>query len=133
MNNEKIVQFLHANGYSDIEEIKNPNGNGFLVRFFYDFDDEEIKAATAYSNDECEDEQEGEIWYEEFFMPYLSDIAVDNTGEIIEEIIENFDIDAQFISYDFDEEDYGYNEFIAIFFPKGEDVSLEDILESLQM
>lgn len=132
MNKKAIIETLEKNNLSEIEEIEYKEGVAVL-RFFYDFDEDEIKAARAYSNDESEDEENGDIWYEEFFLPYLNDLAVDNVGEVIEEIMEDLDVDAQFVSYDMDEEEYNYNEFIAVFFSKGETLEIETVLDELEM
>lgn len=134
MNKEFIKEYLYENGYSDIEEIKSENvDNCLILKFFYDFDDEEIKAARAYANDECEDEAEGEEWYGEFFGPYLSDLAADNTGEVLEDIMEKLEIKIQFASFELDEEDYGYNEIVAIFFEKDLDLDIDDVFEKLDI
>lgn len=130
MEKKKIIQSLKENGLSDIEEL-DFEGNALVLRFFYDFDEPELEAARAYANDESDDEEEGDIWYEEFFKPYLSDLAVDNVGEIIEEIMDKLDIEAQYISYEIDENEYNYNEFVGLFYKKGEDFVLDDVLEQM--
>lgn len=130
MDKKKIIQSLKENGLSEIEDLKY-EGDAIVLRFFYDFDDPELEAARAYANDESDDEEEGDIWYEEFFKPYLSDLAVDNVGEIIEEIMDKYDIDAQYISYDIDEEEYNYNEFIGLFSEKGNEFVIEDVLDEM--
>lgn len=132
MNKKGIQEYLANNGLTEIEEIEYKN-DAYVLRFFYDFDEDEINAARAYANDESEDEENGDIWYEEFFLPYLSDVAVDNVGDMMEEIMEEFDMDAQFVSYEMDEEEYSYNEFIAAFFKKGEEKDIEEILEELEI
>jgi len=132
MDKIKIIEFLKQNELSNIEEI-NYKENTVVVRFTYEFDDLEVEAAKAYANDESEDEEEGAIWYEEFFYPYLSDLAIDNVGEILEELMESKNIDAQFVSYEIDEEDYGYNEFIAVFTSKETEVDIEQVLEELNL
>lgn len=132
MDKNAIIKVLNDNNFNSIEEIPYVEET-FVVRFFYEFDEDEIEAARAYSNDESEDEENGDEWYEEFFLPYLNDLAVDNVGEIVEDIMEKFDLDAQFVSYDMDEEEYSDNEFIAAFFPKGKVKEIEEILEELEL
>lgn len=132
LDKKSIINILEKNELSQIEEIEYKEG-ALVLRFFYDFDDEEIEAARAYANDESEDEENGDTWYEEFFLPYLNDLAVDNVGEVIEEIIDELQLDAQFVSYEMDEEEYSYNEFIATFFPKDKGVEIEQVLEELEM
>jgi hypothetical protein len=132
LDKKAIIEILEKNELSQVEEIEYKEGI-VVLRFFYDFDNDEIEAARAYSNDESEDEENGDVWYEEFFLPYLYDLAVDNAGEVIEEIMEELDVDAQFVSYEMDEEEYSYNEFIAAFFPKGKTVEIEKVLDELEM
>jgi len=55
---------------------------------------------------------------------------VDNVGQTLEEVMENFEIRAQFISYEIDMNNYGYNEFILAFSNK-EDMDIEEILEEI--
>ena len=132
MDKIKIINFLKQNELEDIEELTYKD-EAFVVRFYYDFDEDEIEAAKAYSNDESEDEEEGEIWVKDFFIPYLSDMAADNVGEVIEEIMEDYDLDAQFMSYELDEENYCTNEFVAVFYKKGIDLDIEKVFEELEL
>ena len=134
MNKIEILNFLKENGLTDAEELNYKDGI-FAVNFFYDFDEAETKSAKAYANDESEEGEEegGEVWYEEFFLPYLNDLAVDNVGEIIEEIMEKFNLDGQYVSYEMDEEAHECNEFVAIFHEKGKEVDIEKIIEELNL
>lgn len=132
MNKDALIKILSENNLSSIEEIPY-NDEVIVLRFFYEFDEDEIEAAKAYSNDESEDEENGDEWYEEFFLPYLNDLAVDNVGEIIEDIMEKHNIDSQFVSYEMDEEEYSSSEFIAAFSEKGKLKEIEDILEDLEL
>jgi hypothetical protein len=132
LNKKEIIEILEKNELSEIQEIEYKE-DAVVLRFFYDFDSDETEAARAYANDESEDEENGDEWYEEFFLPYLNDLAVDNVGEAIEEIMEQLNIDAQYVSYEMDEEEYSYNEFIAAFFPKGKEVEIEQVLDELEM
>jgi hypothetical protein len=132
LDKKAIIQILEKNELSQIEEIEYKDG-AVVLRFFYDFDEDEIEAARAYSNDESEDEENGDTWYEEFFLPYLYDLAVDNAGEVVEEIMEALDVEAQFVAYEMDEEEYSYNEFIAVFSPRGKAVEIEQVLDELEM
>lgn len=132
MDKEKVISYLKENNLSDIEEIPYKN-ESIVLRFFYDFDEDELKAAKAYANDECEEEKEGEEWFQEFFLPYLNDVAIDNVGEILEETMEELNVDIQYISYELDEENHDYNEFIAVIFEKGKDLDIEEVLEELNI
>ncbi|WP_040212191.1 hypothetical protein [Clostridium polynesiense] len=129
MDINEIKQYLLDNDFSEVEEIEY-KGEALLLRAFYDFDEDEIKAAKAYSSDESDYEAESEEWYSEFFLPYLSDLAVDNAGQTIEEAMEEFEVNAQFVAYDIDINNYDYNEFIIAFSEKDE-LDIESILEEI--
>lgn len=132
MDKEKIKEYLEQNELSEIEEL-NYKENVMVLRFFYDFDDAELESAKAYANDESSSEEESKEWYEEYFLPYLNDLAIDNAGEIIEEAMEEFDLDAQYISYEADMENYEYCEFIAVFFKKEDNIEIEKVLDELNI
>ncbi|NLZ48254.1 MAG: hypothetical protein GX895_05590 [Clostridiales bacterium] len=132
MDKNKIISFLEDNDLSEVEEIKSEDGV-LVLRFFYDFDRDELEAAKAYANDECEEEEESEEWYEEYFLPYLNEIAIDNTGEVIEDLIDEFDVQAQYITYETDEDTYDYSEFVAVIYEKDKNCDIEEILDDLDM
>ncbi|WP_055665710.1 hypothetical protein [Desnuesiella massiliensis] len=132
MNSKDIIKVLENNGLSDIEEISYKEGFA-VIRFFYDFDEDELKAARAYAKDECEEEEESESWYEDYFLPYLNDLAIDNVGEIMEEIMEEFGAEAQYISYELDSENYEYNEFVAVVVSGDKDLNIEEVLDELDI
>ncbi|SMC20041.1 hypothetical protein SAMN02745134_01004 [Clostridium acidisoli DSM 12555] len=132
MEKTTVIEYLKSNDFEDVEEIKYKD-ESLIVRFYYDFDDSEIEAASAYANDECEEESEGEIWYNKFFIPYLNDIVVDNVGEIIENCSEEFDLEAQFITYDIDEEQIEYAEIIAEFANRGQEIDVEKAVDDLKI
>ncbi len=132
INKDKIIEYLEDNDLAEIEEIKVEE-DLLVLRFFYDFDRDELAAAKAYANDECKDEAESEDWYEEYFLPYLNDIAIDNAGEVIEDLIEEFDVEAQYIAYETDIDSYDYCEFIAVICEEGRNCEIEEILDELEM
>lgn len=132
MQKSFVMDYLKLNQLEDVEEIKY-NEDVLVVRFYYDFDDSEIEAATAYANDECTEEEESETWYNDFFLPYLNDLVVDGVGEIIEGCSEEFELDAQFINYDIDAEEPDYVEVIAEFTDKGKLVDIEKVIEDLKL
>lgn len=131
MNKKNIINFLDDNGLTEIEEIKH-NKKGILLKFDFDFDKEEIDAAKAYANDESEETEENDTWYNDFFIPYLNELAIDTVGEIIEDLMDELEIEAQFVSYEISKEDYGYNEFVAVFYERGEEIDLGETLDSLE-
>ncbi|KZL88814.1 hypothetical protein [Clostridium magnum] len=130
MEKEKIINFLLNNDLEEVQEINN-DGEVLVLRFYYDFDEDELSAARAYASDESEDEEEGDSWYDEFLLPYLNELAVDSTGEIIEELMEELSVEAQYMSYEIDRENYDYNEFIAVFYEKGKSIDLDEVLKKI--
>lgn len=122
MKLNEINDFLENNGLNDMEVVKDEN-DLIVVRFYYDFDEDEIKAAEKYSK-----EENSEIGS----ATYLNDLAVDNVGEVIEEIIEEFKINAQFVSYEPNIEEE-YNEFVGIFSTKDKKIDVDEILEELEL
>lgn len=129
MKKSEIIEFFKKNDLSDVEEVDYEEGI-LVLRFSYDFDKDELAAANNYASDESEDTEDGEVWREEFYIPYLNDIAADNVGEIIEEAIEEFELIGQYVSYGVDEEQER-NEFIAVF--SKEDFDIEEVLDNLDL
>lgn len=127
MKSSEIINFLEDSGLSDIEEIKQKS-NYVVIRFFYDFDKEEISAAKAYSTEESDFEPESDEWYKEYYMPYLRDVAVDNIESIMEEIVEEFELEGKYKELGMDSGESGYFKFIAAFSDDLTDTELEDIL-----
>lgn len=174
---EIIIEALEKADLSDIEIIKEEEGMA-LVRFYYDFDEDELAAAQSFADSEeseadseeddefeviddedelaideiqelveeeeaaPEDEEavEEDLGYDEedeyYDIPklrYLSEIAIDQVGESLEEIRDDLDIEIQYVGYDLDEEDYGSYEFVALLFDKDKVLNIEDILDELDM
>jgi len=130
MNKENILQYLENNGLSDIEIMKENEGM-IVASAYYDFDDDELDAAKAFADDQVE-EDDDEATYNEFFTNYLVDLAVDNLGEVMEELIEEEGIDAQYLTYEIDQDETESLQ-VAMLFSKGDiDADLEDILDELE-
>ena len=130
LNKQYIVNFLSKNDLSDIAEIQYKKGT-IALKFKYYYDDVEIEAATSYANDEGDFKDKKEEWYEEFFLPYLSDIAADNVEDIMEECAENMEIEYEFIGCDISEDEYEFNEFAVVFYGKESNINTDDILLEL--
>ncbi|KAF5065939.1 hypothetical protein DSECCO2_268800 [anaerobic digester metagenome] len=168
---ELIVKALEAAELSDIEIIKEEDGLT-LVRFYYDFDEDELTAAQKFAeseeeeegfddgpaedmDDEAEEESDlGDVLDEieeedltdedlaydeedEFLgdarQKYLSEIAIDHVGEILEEIQDDLEMEVQYVGYDMDDEEYESYEFVALIFEKGKGLNIEDILDELDI
>ena len=132
MVKSEIIKALKEKGASDIEEIKYKRGY-LLLKFFYDFDDDETSAARSYSDEEGTYESETEEWYKELYLPYLYDISLDNVEEYIEEIMEEYEVQGQFIAYDVDISNPTFGEFIALFTEEEEEKDIEEVIEELDL
>lgn len=127
MKSSEIISYLEDNDLADIEELKLKS-NYVVIRFYYDFDKEEISAAKAYSTEESDFEPESDEWYKEYYIPYLRDIAVDNVESVIEEIMEEFELEAKYKEIGMENGDASYFKFIAAFSDELTDIELEDVL-----
>lgn len=127
MKSSEIINYLEDNDLADIEELKKKS-NYVILKFYYDFDKEEINSAKAYSTEESDFEPESDEWYKEYYIPYLRDIAVDNVESVIEEIMEEYEIEAKYKEIGMESGDSGYFKFLAAFSDELTDVEMEDIL-----
>ena len=176
INKDIIVQALEKAELSNVEVIQEEEGMA-LVRFYYDFDDDELKAAQSFADadeaeakllegEDIEDDEEVDVeevieglddeedlaededledseedlgydeedeYYDIPMLRYLSEIAIDQVGESLEEIRDDLDIEIQYVGYDLDEEDYGSYEFVALIFDKDKVLNIEDILDELDI
>ena len=127
MKSSEIINYLEDNDLTDIEELKKKS-NYVMLKFYYDFDKEEINSAKVYSTEESDFEPESDEWYKEYYLPYLRDIAVDNVESIIEEVMEEYEIEAKYKEIGMENGDSGYFKFIAAFSDELTDVEMEYIL-----
>lgn len=126
MNKKDIIDFMIENGLDDVQEVKK-NGDNFILKFKYIFDHLEIEGAEEFANDECEDSDET-IWNEEFFIPYLNDMAMDNAKDIVEEISEEYDLNYDMLSYELTEEQYEHMDFLVVFYKDELDLSIDELI-----
>ncbi|MGN0144475.1 MAG: hypothetical protein ACI398_05790 [Clostridium sp.] len=131
MDISEIRSFLEDNDLSDVEEIKQEDDYA-LVKFYYDFDKDELMAAKSYSNEESDFEAESDEWYNEYYIPYLKDIAEDNIASIIEDAIEEFDIEGKYKALGMESGDLGYLRFLAVFSSELDEVEMEEILNDYE-
>ena len=121
-----IINYIEENDLEDIKEIKITD-ELVILKFNYLFDKFEIESAEAFADEECTDKH-SEEWYYDFYLPYLSDIAIDNVEEIIEECAEDRKLEYQLIALDLSPEQQEESVFMAAFYHKGINVELEDYL-----
>jgi hypothetical protein len=132
LNKQNIINFLDQNDLNDIVEIEYKKET-IALKFKYIYDYIEIEAATSYANEEGDIKQNKEDWYEEFFLPYLSDIAADNVEDIMEECAEKMEIEYEFIGCDISQDAYEFNEFAVVFYNKDSNIDIDDILIELDI
>ena len=132
MNKQNIIDFLNENDLKDISEIQYKKET-VAFKFKYYYDDVEMEAATSYAHEEGDFKQNKEEWYEEFFLPYLSDIAADNVEDIMEECAEKMEIEYEFIGCDISQDAYEFNEFAVVFYGKDSNINIDDILIELDI
>lgn len=126
-----IINYLEDNGMIEVEEIKQ-DANMSLIKFYYDFDKDEISAAKTYSNEESDYESESEEWYNEYYIPFLKDIAVDNAEAIVEDIVDDFEIAAVVKEFGVESGNYGYFKFVVACSDEMDDIELEEILNDYE-
>jgi hypothetical protein len=131
MDKNKILEVLNKSSeLQSIEEIQY-KPDFFVVRFFYGYDESEMDAAKDYANSQDNNDDEDK-WYDEFYLPYLVDIAVDEVRDIIEELVDNHNLSAEYISYEPDRDDDNC-EFIAVFTNEDKEFDIDSILDELKI
>lgn len=145
---EEILKLMEEAELSDIEVLVEEE-RLTLVRFFYDFDEDELKAAENFAKSESEKEEESsevdesaevDLAYdedEEFLgddkQKYLTEIAIDHVGEILEDLQDELMMEIQYVGYNLDEDEYDAFEFIALIFEKGQALNIEEVLDELDI
>ena len=127
MDISEIKSFLEDNDLSDVEEIKQED-DYILLKFYYDFDKDELMAAKSYSNEESDFEAESDEWYNEYYIPFLKDIADVNVESIVEDAAEEFEIEGKYKSLVMESGELGYLRFVAVFSAEMDESEMEDIL-----
>ncbi|ENZ33381.1 MULTISPECIES: hypothetical protein [Clostridium] len=127
MDISEIKSFLEDNDLSDVEEIKQED-DYILLKFYYDFDKDELMAAKSYSNEESDFEAESDEWYNDYYIPFLKDIADDNVESIVEDAAEEFEIEGKYKSLVMESGELGYLRFVAVFSAEMDESEMEDIL-----
>lgn len=131
MDISEVISYLEENGLADIEEVKQDD-DYTVVKFYYDFDKEEISAAKSYSNDESDFEEESDEWYREYYIPYLKDIAVDNAESIIEDVMDEFEVQCCLKELGMENGESGYFKFVIAVSDNMDESELEDILNDFE-
>lgn len=127
MNKSEIINELENNGMYDLEEIKQ-NRDLLIVKFKYDFEDLELEGAESYANEEYDGEKKDDTWYEEYYLPYLKDMASDEVEDIMEEISEEQNLKHKFDAYKLSKENYEFAQFIAVFYNGEMNFNLDELI-----
>lgn len=127
MDKNKVMELLNNSpGVEDVEEI-DYKPEIMVLRFYYRFDSDEIEAAKDYANTQTQDEHK---WYDEYYLPYLTDIATDEVRDNLEELVDETGIDVEYINYELGRED-GACEFIAAFTEEDLELDIDKVVEDL--
>lgn len=123
----EIVNYLEDNGLYEVEELQKTD-DAVLIKFYYDFDEDEKSAARSYAKDECDYEEESDEWFSEYYNPYLKDMAIDNVESILEDLSEEFEIECKYKNIVMQNGSNDSVEFIAAICDEMSEADLEDIL-----
>ena len=127
MDINEIINILDKNSLIESEDDIFKKNECLLVKIVYTFDNEELKSAKSYANEECDLGEDSTEWQEDFYYEYLKDIANDNVQEIIEEIAEELDIVSEIRSKE-DSISDGQFTCLAIFGSEYLDIEIEQVL-----
>lgn len=127
MKKVELIQFLEENGLDFIEEVER-KGNLCIFKFKYVFDSLELEAAESYANEESNKDKSDAEWFDEYYFPYLNDIAMDNVEDIMEDALEEFDLNYEFVSSELSSQEDNYIDFVVVFSKDDIDVNLDDLI-----
>lgn len=128
MDSDKILDVLDENGLSDLE-IVNEQDNYIVIKFSYDFDDEEKKGAKSYANEESDLEEDSSEWLSDWYLSYLYDVAKDNIQEIVEEICEDFELEGEYRTIE--DENTEFMRTVLVLCQDSSEIDMEEILSEI--
>ena len=132
MNKSVVLgQLKQSDVINDVEEIEY-KPEFLVVRFFYKFDEDELEAARDYADSETDGKVDEKSWYDDFYIPYLTDISVDEVRDTIEDMVEELNLAAEYISYEPERDDTAI-EFIAVFTDDGREFDIDQVLDSISI
>lgn len=132
MNKQKIINSLEKEGFKEIDEIEYSQEIK-VFNFFYVFDEAELDAAKDYANENYDEANGEDEWYDEFFLPYLVDLASDNVRDTLEDICEELELSGEFIMYEPDRENYEQMEFILVMAEQDVEFDVDEVVEELEL
>lgn len=132
MNKQGIMESLEKEGFIEIDSI-DYSDKVTAYNFFYLFDEEELDAAKDYANDGYKEENGEDSWYEEFFLPYLTELAGDNVSDLVEELCLQYSLEGDFAIYEMDRARQEQCEFTVVFAEKGTKFDIEKLMDELEL
>lgn len=132
LNKKKMLGYLEGQGFVEVDEIEY-NEDIVVYNFFYSFDDAELVAAREYANENYIESKGEESWNEEFFLPYLTEMAADNVRDILEEMCNEFKIEGEFMVYGLDANSPENCEFTIVLAQEGSEFDIEKIMDELEL
>lgn len=131
VDSKVLLERLEKEGLNEVDEIQYKKGI-LVYNFFYVFDEAELEAAKSYSNENYDEENGEDEWYDEYFIPYLSEIAGDNVRDILEEICEDYNLFSEFAAFEMDRESYGQMELVVVLAEEGNEFDMDEVLDELE-
>ncbi|KMT22693.1 hypothetical protein [Clostridium cylindrosporum] len=128
MKKDMILSVLEAEGLSEFDEIEYKK-DFLVVDSYYVFDKAEIEAAISFANDNYKAEKD-DTWYEEYYFPYLYDIAGDNIQEVLEELSEDEGVNAQLTICEMDIRSSDRCELLIVV--SNNDFDMDKVLEDIE-
>lgn len=132
MDKNAIKSILEDEGLQEIDEIEYKD-NIAVYNFFYVFDQEEINSAKDYANENYDVDAGEDDWYNEYFLPYLTDIATDNVDDVLDDICEKFNLEGEFAAYEMDKESFDQCEFTIVAADEDTDFDIDKIMDELEL
>ena len=129
MYKNEIIEILNDDDLDNVEEVPKKE-DCVIVKFTYYFDEIELEGAKAYADEEGNKNNQEE-WYEEYFLPYLNDMAIDNVNDIIDEISEDMDLDYEMLSFELSQEECDGMNFLVAFYNEELSVDIDELILEL--
>jgi hypothetical protein len=132
LNKKAMLGYLEGQGLEEVDEIEY-NDKIVVYNFFYSFDDAELEAAREYANENYEDAKGEDSWNEEFFLPYLTEMAADNIRDILEDMCAEFKTEGEFMVYELEQGRPEKCEFTIVLAEEGSEFDIEEIMDELDL
>jgi hypothetical protein len=131
-NSKQIMEYLEKEGFLEIDEIEY-NKDVTAYNFFYGFDEAEIDAAKDYANANYSEDAGEDSWNEEYFLPYLTELAADNISDMLEDLCETYELEGEFAAYELDRSRFESCEFTIVLGNSGCKLDIEKIMDELEL